>query len=347
MPTTQHSSQVVISFPESNPSTTTNEKKQPVYRRNYDHTILLERAMQWYNSVASTRALCPKDGPLPRQTFERHLKKSNLKKMKKEKAPPPFAKLAFEKYLDGLQFRITSRTKIACATNRYLTDDEELSVVELIRLFASMGFGIGVPQIREIIDEIVNFDEPDICRVECSEKVLRRIMKIYPDLYATMASSLDPQRALKATKEVRDAMFMKLDAYIKNLHAAGKVDWESYEKIPNYCIYNMDEVGLDSTKHRNKIICSSLNNISRHFQRTPEGDNKMNMHITCCLTTCADGELLLVLFWLVVVIFVVHFRRCHPAPCITHLQKMICRRHPFFFLLWLLLLLLFPLMFFG
>jgi hypothetical protein len=25
------------------------------------------------------------------------------------------------------------------------------------------------------------------------------------------------------------------------------------------------------------------------FQRTPEGDGKMNMHVTACITTCANG----------------------------------------------------------
>ena len=70
----------------------------------------------------------------------------------------------------------------------------------------------------------------------------------------------------------------------------GHVGWKSYQEIPKDNIFNMDEVGNDTTKHRSKIVADKMNILARMFQRTPEGDGKMNMHITACITTCANGR---------------------------------------------------------
>jgi hypothetical protein len=52
----------------------------------------------------------------------------------------------------------------------------------------------------------------------------------------------------------------------------------------------MDEVSNDTTKHRSKIVADKMNIMARMFQRTPEGGGKMNMHVTACITTCANGR---------------------------------------------------------
>jgi hypothetical protein len=70
----------------------------------------------------------------------------------------------------------------------------------------------------------------------------------------------------------------------------GKVPWRSYREIPGKKIYNMDEASADTTKHRSKVIADEAD-IIRKYTETPEGYDKMNMHITACLTTCADGKL--------------------------------------------------------
>ena len=119
---------------------------------------------------------------------------------------------------------------------------------------AAMGFGVSWRQACQIIDAIVNQDEPEVSQLERSEKVMRCIFKIYPDLITTMAAPLDPQCASKATEEVQDAMFTKLDAYVQIVNTENLVPWESYKDIPKDCIYNMDEVGTDTTEHRNNFI---------------------------------------------------------------------------------------------
>ncbi len=126
--------------------------------------------------------------------------------------------------------------------------------------------------------------------VECSKKVLCAILKRHKDIKLGSAGLIDPARAMKATKETRDAVFTKLDCYVTNLNAMGLTkDWKSYKDIPAECIYNMDKVVTDTTKHRYKVLCDADTTI-RKYCRTKEGDGKMNMHITACLTTRADGK---------------------------------------------------------
>ncbi len=49
-------------------------------------------------------------------------------------------------------------------------------------------------------------------------------------------------------------LFLKLNAYIQTLYAMGEIPWLTYSDIPADVIYNMDELGNDTTKHQNKII---------------------------------------------------------------------------------------------
>jgi hypothetical protein len=93
---------------------------------------------------------------------------------------------------------------------------------------SAMGFGVASHEQMEKINTIVNYDEPEVSHTGCSEHVLWRIFKRCPDLQTTSAASLDPQCVMKATVEVRDAMFAKMESYIKVLKAANKVPWESY-----------------------------------------------------------------------------------------------------------------------
>jgi len=68
------------------------------------------------------------------------------------------------------------------------------------------------------------------------------------------AASLDPKRAWQATEDTRDAVFCKLTSYVAMLHAMGYIPWKNYSDIPASSIYNMDELGNDTTKHRNKVL---------------------------------------------------------------------------------------------
>jgi len=73
------------------------------------------------------------------------------------------------------------------------------------------------------------------------------------------------------------------------------------EKLPRHppnCLYNMDELGNDTTKHCKKVIVAKTDDKAkeiRTFLKTPEGDGCMPWHIIVCLMTCADGEYMVVL----------------------------------------------------
>ena len=102
-------------------------------------------------------------------------------------------------------------------------------------------------------------------------------------------SSLDPARASQACEMTRDCMFTKLENYVCLMHELGLCKEKLYRDFKSSCLYNMDECALDTTRSRKKVICSHTET-KRLFRITPEGDGKMNVHITVALTSRADGK---------------------------------------------------------
>ena len=277
--------------------TTTNKKKhEKKYKVNYSDDDVSRLLLEWYESdISVNKFVATPNFLIPRTTFQEHTNNSGIAEMKKNGESIEHARVIVRMYLDLLTQNTKGRTEKASEANQYLTDNEEDYIYQLIRVLGSMGHGLGRKEILNLIDELIFFDEPDISHFDCSRHVLDRFLAKHPDLKNVVGASLCPQRASKATADTRDAMFTKLDAFVKNLHAAGYVKWKSYPDIPKDCIYNMDEVGTDTTKHRGKILCSSLDTM-RSYCITPEGDGKMNMHLTCCLTSRADGKFFIFCF---------------------------------------------------
>jgi hypothetical protein len=152
------------------------------------------------------------------------------------------------------------------------------------------GRGVDRDEFLEMINGVINIDVDDREREKATEKVVKDILKRHPDLMKLVnAGSLDPLRAKKANKKTRDTVFSKLQAQTRALYAEGKIPWQNYCDIPSQHIYNMDEVGTDTTKHRRKVIADKRNIFQRIFTITPEGD-RMKGHITACITTRADGK---------------------------------------------------------
>ena len=135
----------------------------------------------------------------------------------------------FEKKSKNRSFRTESATK----STRYLTDNEELAIIQLCRLLGGMGYGITRDELQEIISNLTNFDVDEREKVEVTDKVVRGLFKRHSDLLKIVqASSLDPKRAKQASKETRDGMFTKLDSYVQLLHAIVFVPWKNYQEIP-------------------------------------------------------------------------------------------------------------------
>jgi hypothetical protein len=153
------------------------------------------------------------------------------------------------------------------------------------------GRGVLADELLNITNEYIHHHLDARLVQAATPKITRGMMRRHKELVKIVqASSMDPKRAEQATEDTRDAMFFKLDAYIKSLYEMGHVGWKSYQEIPKDNIFNIDEVGNDTTKHRSKIVADKMNIMAQMFQRTPEGDGKMSMHVTACITTCANGR---------------------------------------------------------
>jgi hypothetical protein len=267
--------------------------KEKTYRQNYNNSDITKYLILHYERrqriPGHTMQSILVQSTIPKGTFLRHWEKSGLKALALLKKPVDQAKTVLISYLANLSVN-SKKTTAATEANRYLTDDEEMSFLQIVRGLAACAKGITKQEAMAMIDDLISEKVDRRHQAECSEKVFRRMLEKHPDLVKIIsAGSLDPARARKATRATRDAVFYKLDCYVRNLHTLGKVPWKRYKDVPCERIYNMDEASTDTTKHRSKIIADAAA-IIRKYTETPEGDDKMNMHITACLTTRADGE---------------------------------------------------------
>lgn len=236
---------------------------------------------------------------IPEKTFGTYWRESGLKDLQKTNTPFDMAKRMLEHYMFNVKMNSSQRITTAIESRRFLTEQEEGSLVHLCLAFGKAGRGVDRDELLQMVNELINIGLDEREREEATEKVVRDILERHPDLTKLVnAGSLDPLRAKKANVKTRDTVFCKLQAQTRGLYADGKIPWKDYRDIPSNRIYNMDEVGTDTTKHRRKIIADKRNPFSRIFTITPEGD-RMRGHITACITTRADGTLSFVVFYFI------------------------------------------------
>jgi hypothetical protein len=232
---------------------------------------------------------------IPEKTFGTHWTKSGLKNLQGGNTPFKLAKIALENHVLRVKEIEKKRTSLASQSHRHIREQEENTFVHMALATGKAGRGVDRDELLEMINSVINVD--DRAKEEATDKAVRDILKRHPDLMKLVnAGSLDPLRAKKANKKTRDTVFSKLQAQTRGLHAEGKIPWKNYSEIPSNCIYNMDEVGTDTTKHRRKVIADKRNIFQRIFTITPEGD-RMKGHTTACITTRADGEFKDYCFW--------------------------------------------------
>ena len=85
------------------------------------------------------------------------------------------------------------------------------------------------------------------------------------------------------------ALFVKVDCYVKIFNNQGKILWRSVSDVPPDCISNMDKVATNAHNHRKKVIADRLH-FGRLFQEVNASDNKMPMHISLCITSQPTGK---------------------------------------------------------
>jgi hypothetical protein len=81
------------------------------------------------------------------------------------------------------------------------------------------------------------------------------------------ANCMDPKWAKQATEGTRDAMFFKLDFYVKPLYEMRHVSWKIYKDIlKEEDLFNMNKGGNHNTKHCSKIIADKVAIMAWIFQ---------------------------------------------------------------------------------
>jgi len=246
-----------ISTPSKAPLVTVRKIKQKVYRK-YEPDAFFNCLMDFAcmtNTTSITAYLKDKEN-ISMTSFLRYYNKSGLAEYKKQESfDASIAKTILKKYFEETTKRSKERVAAAHDSCRYLTANEEHSLVQLCIVLGSMGYGLTRDDLHGLADAVVNKDVDKRQAVPISKHVTDGLLLRHEKLVKVVAAaSLDPKRARQATVEIRDAMFFKLNAYIELLHKMGMLPWKTYSEIPADAIYNMDELGNDTTKHRNKVL---------------------------------------------------------------------------------------------
>jgi len=63
-------------------------------------------------------------------------------------------------------------------------------------------------------------------------------------------------------------VFLKLNSYIEMFLAMGKVLWSTYSDIPTDLVFNMDELGNDTIKHRKNAQKSKIQALIKSMRCT-------------------------------------------------------------------------------
>jgi len=263
----------------------------------YDIAYLFDSLIKFACLTDGTfiRAFLKSKENLAKSSFLCYFKKSGLADLKSN---GPFdcsiGKVMLTKYVEKTCTNCTKKSAKACDSCHYLMDHEEHEVVQLCTVLGSMGYGITHEDLHSLADSIINKNVEDCEHISISKQVTEGLLKCHKNLVKIVAAtSLDPIRARQATMDTINTMFFKLNSYIEILHTMGQLLWTLYIEIPASSIYNMDELGNDTTKHRNKKKTNTgTEQVSKTqtFMHTSKGDGRMPWHIMLCLTTHADGK---------------------------------------------------------
>jgi hypothetical protein len=180
----------------------------------------------------------------------------------------------------------------------FLNEDEQRLLLHYASQLAIFGHGVNKNTLLELCNSIANMNVDRRDKSPCTMSVVDTMIKNHQGLLILVkACSIDPQRAKKATAEVRDHYFMKVENFVKMTNSIGLHDWKSAADVPDRCWYNMDEKGLNVANGFLKVLMpkeingtklKDLDAQKAHVQ-TAEGDGKMNHHITGCFTSKGDG----------------------------------------------------------
>ena len=106
-----------------------------------------------------------------------------------QKKPLDQAKTVLCSYLANVKLN-SKNTEAATNANKYLSPDEEMSFLQILCGLAACGKGVTKQEAMAMIDDIINVDVDSRHQVECSEKVLRRMMEKHPELVKIISAGI-------------------------------------------------------------------------------------------------------------------------------------------------------------
>lgn len=194
---------------------------------------------------------------IPRSTFQRCYKECQLHQMKCDNKPIELSRVKVKEWISNKKKNTSERTKKASKSNQFLTGHEKDSLSQICQILCAMGSGVSPSELLKMINEYVHLDNDSRLCVDATPKLIRDFVKEYKeDLKLRKGDSLDPKRAFQASEDTRNKVFKKFDAYVRLLCSMGEVPWEKACDVPASVLFNMDEMGTDTTKHRDSVIGS-------------------------------------------------------------------------------------------
>ena len=131
------------------------------YKQTYSIADLEKQLLSFYEMEigSSMSAFCKCHTTIPKSTFHRHFKESGLADLQAQEKHVDMAKATLGPYFIGMEKNQIKRMEAANKANCYLTDQQELAIVQIAKLLGSMGEGITRLDIHRMILEILNLEE--------------------------------------------------------------------------------------------------------------------------------------------------------------------------------------------
>jgi len=140
-------------------SVSQNRKQYRLYNDEVFFKSLLTFFLQ--NGNEPLQAFCKKEN-MNRSTFRCFFVESGLQNLKKNGIhDEEQAKKLLHAYFESKMKNRSSHTKNASNATRYLSENEELSIIQMCRLLGSMGYGITRDELQSFISTITNWQDDE------------------------------------------------------------------------------------------------------------------------------------------------------------------------------------------
>jgi hypothetical protein len=200
---------VEFSSPDTGNQVSGKAVKDKKYKK-YDNNDVIMEALAFYILPRGTTlaSYCkkngsPKDGrKVPLSSMRRLFLNCKVFEMQAKNASVGNVEKALKGYLAKTRENEKTRTASAHEANRYLTNNEELAIVQIARLMGSCGAGVSKDELLEIVNSYIHHHDDARLIEPATMSLVEQLMARHEELVKLVsASSMDPQRAKQATKE--------------------------------------------------------------------------------------------------------------------------------------------------